>query len=188
MNKPFLLLLGAIAISGGWAIVSADSAASASGQPDADSPLVLGIASSHHEPAPAIDIAPAAPAASPTPASAPAAPPIIPAAISMAQAREHGDDRAPPMAPRHGEDREPPTQAELDDPARYQQYSERQERRVYSAYVKAADGLLPQLDRDIARARAEGGITPEQIAKAEEKRRRIAEMQAELTEKLQANP
>jgi len=112
----------------------------------------------------------------------------LPAVLSMAEAREHGDDRAPPMAPRHGEDREPPTQAELDDPARYQQYSERQERRVYSAYVKAADGLLPQLDRDIARARAEGGITPEQIAKAEEKRRRIAEMQAELTEKLQANP
>lgn len=112
----------------------------------------------------------------------------LPAVLSLAEAREHGDDRAPPMAPRHGEEREPPTQAELDDPARYQQYSERQEKRVYSAYVKAADTLIPKLDRDIARARAEGGISPEQIAKAEEKRRRIAEIQAELAEKLRRDP
>ncbi|GAB3263622.1 hypothetical protein [Chitinimonas naiadis] len=107
-----------------------------------------------------------------------------PAVLSMAEAREHGDDRAPPLAHSNGDWREPPTAAELANPDRYQEYADRQQRRLYSAYVKAADTLLPQLDKDLARAKAEGGISPEEIAKVEEKRRRIAAAQAELAAKL----
>ncbi|RQP22140.1 hypothetical protein [Piscinibacter terrae] len=51
MNKPFLLLLGAIAIASGWALVSGDSLASASRDATTSSPIVLGIASSHAQPA-----------------------------------------------------------------------------------------------------------------------------------------
>jgi hypothetical protein len=50
--------------------------------------------------------------------------------------------------------------------------------------VHAAGPALARLDADLARARAEGGIAPAEIAQVEEKRRRIAAMQAELSAKL----
>jgi hypothetical protein len=183
MNKPFLLLLGAIAISGGWAIVSADSVASASGQPVADSPLVLGVASSHHEPAPAIDITPAAPAAAaapPAPASAPAVLPVIPAAVSMAQAREHGDDRAPPIDATAPDQAAPsPTPWELADEQRYLAFEQREQQRVRAAYLKAAGETLPQWRAAIEEARARG-MAADDIAQAEEKVKRLEAVQADL--------
>lgn len=51
MNKPFLLLLGAIAIASGWALICGDSLASAPQDATNASPIVLGIASSHAQPA-----------------------------------------------------------------------------------------------------------------------------------------
>lgn len=109
-----------------------------------------------------------------------------PAVVSMTDARERGDDRTPPIVTSNGDWREPASPAELTDPARYQQYEERQQRRLYSAYVQAADKALPKLDADIARARAEGAIGADQIAMVEEKRRRIAAMQSELAGKLKS--
>ncbi|QNM96930.1 hypothetical protein [Chitinimonas koreensis] len=116
-------------------------------------------------------------------AAGPAIDQSAPAVLSLSAARERGDERAPPLA-RSDEGREPASAAELADPARYRQYAERQQRKLYRAYVAAADRMLPQLDADIARARSEGRIDPAEIAQAEEKRRRIAAMQAEAAARL----
>ncbi|GLR13512.1 hypothetical protein GCM10007907_23020 [Chitinimonas prasina] len=103
------------------------------------------------------------------------------AILSMTDARERGDDRAPPLVRMDAQWRDPPSQSELADPDQYQRYAERQQAKLYRAYVAAADQMLPQLDADIARAKAEGLVTAAQIAQAEEKRRRIAEMQAAIS-------
>jgi len=104
--------------------------------------------------------------------------PDEPATQSLADAREHGDSRAPPVQ-HTPESLDHPTPAELADPAAYQQYETRQNTRLYSAYVQAADANVPKLREDIARARM-AGIAPEQIAKVEEKVRRIEEMRRML--------
>lgn len=135
---------------------------------------------------PAVALPPAVP---PAPASVAPAPrpdsPLLPlpttplqdAAASMSSAREQGD----PRAPRIVRDVAPPaaTPAELADPEAYQRYEARQNQRLYNAYVKAADSEIPQLQQDIERARHEG-IPPEEIAKAEEKVRRIQNMRDQL--------
>lgn len=101
----------------------------------------------------------------------------VDAAESMARAMEHGD----PQAPRVVRDapREAPTAAELADPKAYQQYEARQNQRLYSQYIKAADTEIPRLQADIERARA-AGLPPEQIAEGEEKLRRIQAMRDQL--------
>jgi hypothetical protein len=72
-----------------------------------------------------------------------------------------------------------PTAAELADPEAYQRYENRQNQRLYKAYVKAADDEIPQLQQDIARARREG-MSEEQLKEGEEKLRRIQAMRDQL--------
>ncbi|HET8730857.1 MAG TPA: hypothetical protein VFM34_07095 [Moraxellaceae bacterium] len=102
----------------------------------------------------------------------------VDAADSMKEAYEHGDPSAPPVV-RDTVGREPPTAAELADPKAYQRYEERQNQHLYNEYVKAADSEVPRLQADIERARA-AGLPPEEIAKGEEKLRRIQAMKEQL--------
>lgn len=90
--------------------------------------------------------------------------------LSMAEAREHGDARTPPL--QRDEARTPPTAAELADPKAYQQYQQGQQVRVLGAFVGAAAAELPRLQADVERGRA-AGVPAAQIAKVEEKIRRI---------------
>lgn len=109
----------------------------------------------------------------------PSAPePQVPASVSMANTRLHGDPEAPPIV-RSSEAAVTPTESELADPKAYQAYEARQNVRVYASYIRAVDKELPILRDDIARGRAIG-IAPEKIAKAEEKVRRLEAMRAQL--------
>ncbi|MFZ3003836.1 MAG: hypothetical protein WA071_26215 [Undibacterium umbellatum] len=101
----------------------------------------------------------------------------ISAVQSLAATRE-GDPRTPPIA-RSQFTQEMPTAAELADPKAYQQYEARQNARLYAAYVLAADEEIPRLREAIARAR-DMGIAPAELAKGEEKLRRITAMQGQL--------
>lgn len=94
-----------------------------------------------------------------------------PAWISMAEARENGDARTPPIQ-RDAEARSAPTAAELADPRAYQQYENNQHARLLGNFVAAAATELPKLQADLERGRA-AGIPQEQLAKVEEKIARI---------------
>lgn len=106
--------------------------------------------------------------------------PPVDAAQAMAETREHGDPRMPPLD--NGDSREMPTPAELADPKAYSQYEARQNAKVYKAFVASADKEVPALQSDIERAKKEG-IPPEQIKIVEEKVRRIQEMRDQLKAK-----
>jgi len=110
----------------------------------------------------------------------PATFPPVDAAQSMAETREHGDPRTPPID--RTPDREMPTSAELNNPKAYAQYEARQNAIVYKAYVASADKEIPALQSDVERAKKEG-ISPEQIKVVEEKMRRIQQMRDELKAK-----
>lgn len=101
------------------------------------------------------------------------------AIASLREARLHGDPRTPPIE--RSAPRELPTAEELADPERYQEYEVRQERKVKQAFVAAAGPEAEKLRADIARGR-EMGIPEEEIAKAEEKLRRLEAMRAQLIE------
>ena len=103
--------------------------------------------------------------------------PPVDAAKSMAETREHGDPRTPPLGP--PEIREKPTTADLDDPKAYARYEARQNAKLYTAYVASADKEIPALNADIERAKKEG-ISPEEIKVVEEKVRRIQAMRDQL--------
>ncbi|MDC8757541.1 hypothetical protein [Janthinobacterium fluminis] len=103
--------------------------------------------------------------------------PAVPAAYSMALARQNGDPRTPPIS--RDEAPAPPSAAELADPQAYQGYEARQSMKLYAGYVQAADADIPALRRDIEQGR-KMGAAPEEIAKVEEKLRRIVAMRAEL--------
>jgi len=132
--------------------------------------------------------APAAPASAPTPAPAtvPATaasegdglrrvpiPPVdtrTPAWISMAQSRQAGDERTPPIqgtAPAEHSDT-----SLLADHDAYAAYQQAQKQRLAAAYVQAAAPELSNLQADLERGR-EAGIPPEQLARVAEKIRRI---------------
>jgi hypothetical protein len=95
--------------------------------------------------------------------------------LSMADARAHGDARTPPL--QRDEARTPPTAAELADPRAYQQYQQGQQVRVLGAFVGAAQTELPRLQADVERGRA-AGVPAAQIAKLEEKIRRIEQQRS----------
>ncbi len=103
--------------------------------------------------------------------------PELSAAQSLVANRD-SDPRTPPIA-RSQVSRETPSAADLADPKAYQQYEARQNAHLYAAYVQAADEEIPRLREAIARARAMG-MAPAEIAKGEEKLRRIAAMQEQL--------
>lgn len=118
------------------------------------------------------------PAAASSAASAASAPGTdTPAAWSLADARVAGDDRAPPIQ-RSPTDASTPAW-QLDDHPAYARREQDRHQAVQRAFVEAADQELPLLDQQIARGRAMG-LSPEQLAKGEEKRRRIAQMQARM--------
>ena len=107
----------------------------------------------------------------------PATFPPVDAATTMAETRENGDPRTPPIDPTAK--REKPTDAELGDPKQYARYEARQNAKLYKAYVASADKEIPALQADIERAKKEG-ISPEEIKAVEEKVRRIQEMRDQL--------
>lgn len=108
----------------------------------------------------------------------------VPAAWSLADARIGGDDRAPPIE-RTAE--EPATPAwQLDDHQGYARREQDRRQATQRAFVEAADRELPLLDQQIEQGRAMG-LPPEQLAKGEEKRRRIAEMRARMQAELGAS-
>lgn len=116
--------------------------------------------------------APAAPEpAPPLPREAPSAA-VEPAHWHMADTRVAGDERAPPIV------RSAPPVAmadwQLDHPADYLAREDRDHRAVQQAFVEAADRELPALRKLLDLAR-EQGLSPDGIAKGEEKLRRIAE-------------
>lgn len=130
-------------------------------------------------------------AAGPGAASAqtPLAPPSqpaseLPAAWSLADARVAGDDRAPPMQRQAAEPAVPAWQ--LDDHAGYARREQDRHQAVQQAFVDAADRELPLIDQQIERGRAMG-LPAEQLAKGEEKRRRIAEMRARMQAELKGS-
>lgn len=107
-----------------------------------------------------------------------------PAHWSLADARTAGDDRAPPLA-RAPAEAAPPTW-ELDDHRAYARREQAQHQAVQRAFVAAADRELPLIEQQIARGRAMG-LSAEQLAKGEEKLRRIAAMRAEMQAALAAS-
>lgn len=129
----------------------------------------------------AAEALPQAPVVQPERASVPV-PAVIdqsrPAEVSMAEAREKGDPRTPPIA-RAPETETPPTAAELADPQLYQRYEQRQNSKAYADYVKATDAQIPLLQQQLAEARQQG-ISPEQLAVGEEKLRRMQAMRDQL--------
>ena len=130
--------------------------------------------------------APPAPAATSAPAKAPMTavsegdglrrvpiPPVdarAPAWISMAQARQSGDDRSPPI--QSSAAAEHPDASLLADHNAYAAYQQAQKQRLAAAYVQAAAPELSNLQADLERGR-EAGIPPEQLARVAEKIRRI---------------
>lgn len=106
--------------------------------------------------------------------------PQVSASVSMAEARVHGDDRAPPIEPpTQGGDGPAATAWEMSDPARYQSYEQGQQQRVYAAYARAADGALTQWRARMAEAR-ERGVSAQALSAGEEKIKKLEAMQAAL--------
>lgn len=116
---------------------------------------------------------PVAPAETPTPAH-----------WSMADARERGDERTPPLQ------RAPalpaPDAWELSDHAAYARREADLRARARVDYVRAADTHLPELAEGIARGRA-AGVPPEAIAKMEAKLQRLQALRDELARQ-EVNP
>lgn len=96
---------------------------------------------------------------------------------SMAEARLHGDPRAPAINP--SEERVLPTPEELQDPEQYLQYEQRQEKKIYRAYVDAAKEKVAMLEGMIKQGEEEG-ISEEELEQARQKVKGIEEMSLQL--------
>lgn len=121
-------------------------------------------------------------AVTPFPASVESASDVGDAAATMADARLHGDDRAPPIDDSRAEPGAPqPTAWELIDRQAYREYEQREQQRVRSAYVEAAAKQLTQWQAALAEARARG-LPVQDIAAAEEKVRRLEAARASLVQ------
>lgn len=96
---------------------------------------------------------------------------------SLRGAREFGDPRTPPIG--RSAPPEQATEEELADPEKYAEFEARQERKVKRAYVIEAEKYTQQLREDIEKGKAMG-IPPDEIAKVQEKVRRIEAMRAKL--------
>ncbi|SFF78138.1 hypothetical protein SAMN05518865_104316 [Duganella sp. CF458] len=93
-----------------------------------------------------------------------------PAWLPLAQARESGDARTPPIE--HGAPAEHPDASVLADPQAYAAHQLAQKQRLFAAYAQAAAPELARLQTDLEQGR-EAGIPPEELAKVAEKIRRI---------------
>lgn len=107
---------------------------------------------------------------------------LDPAAVaSLRDAMQHGDARTPPLAP--AEEREAPSAEELADPTLYAAYELRQQMQVYQSFLQAADKQIVSLEDDIARARAEGGVTDAQLAEGERKLEALKQQRDEVAQR-----
>lgn len=104
------------------------------------------------------------------------------AIASMAQARTQGDARTPPII--RSAPRQMPTAAELADDELYQKYEQRQEKRLFRAYVEASAAKIAVIESFIDQAEA-GGISEEEIAFAKQK---IEGIRAQSEQLLRDNP
>lgn len=93
-----------------------------------------------------------------------------PAWLSLAQARESGDDRTPPI--QHDVPAEHPDASVLADPEAYAAHQLAQKERLAAAYAQAAAPELARLQADLEQGR-EAGVPPAELAKVAEKIRRI---------------
>lgn len=118
-------------------------------------------------------------------AGASAAAPLEPAHWHLADTRVTGDDRAPPLV--RAPQAVPAPRWQLDDPSAYLTREAQEHRAVQQAFVEAADRELPAMRRLLEQAR-EQGLSPEGIAKGEEKLRRIAEQRDAMRAALAAEP
>ncbi|SHH63245.1 hypothetical protein [Massilia sp. CF038] len=109
-----------------------------------------------------------------------AARPATPAWESLADARQHGDARMPPLAAPAPRDAGP-SPAQLADPAAYQRYEQDQNARVMANYAAAVDAEVPRLRADVERARAMG-IPAAEIAKVEAKIFRLEKLKKSIAE------
>jgi hypothetical protein len=125
------------------------------------------------DPAPVVAAMPAA-----APATAASTPPVLSAAETMADARIHGERRAPPI--------DPPAPAapraepwEVADPAAYRAREQRLAREVDARFVAAAQARLGDQRAALQELQARGA-SPEDLARAEDKIRHLAAAQAAL--------
>ncbi|UTY58982.1 hypothetical protein [Massilia sp. erpn] len=98
--------------------------------------------------------------------------------LSLAQAREHGDARTPPIV-RDAEAQAAPDANQLADHKAYQKFEGSQHARLLASYASAAEAELPRLRADVERARA-AGIPEQEIAKVVEKIRLIEQTRKEI--------
>lgn len=105
-----------------------------------------------------------------------------PAWLSLAQARESGDARTPPI--QHDVPAEHPDANVLADPQAYAAHELAQKQRLAAAYAQAAVPELARLHSDLEQGR-EAGIPPEELAKVAEKIRRI-EQQRQVAENMRS--
>jgi hypothetical protein len=106
-----------------------------------------------------------------------------PAWLPLAQARESGDPRTPPI--QRDAPAAHPSAAVLADPDAYAAYQLAQKQRLAAAYSRAAVPELARLQADLEQGR-EAGIGPEELAKVAEKIRRI-EQQRKAADAMLAN-
>lgn len=95
-----------------------------------------------------------------------------PAWLSMAEARENGDPRTPPVAHDDPATRAQATAGQLADPQAYRQFEQGRHARMLSSFADAARDEVPRLRADLERGRA-AGVPEGELAKMEEKIRRI---------------
>ncbi|MEW6707897.1 MAG: hypothetical protein AB1430_23880 [Pseudomonadota bacterium] len=183
MRAPELWLLGALALAAAAAALWEEAR-------DAERMPMPAPAALQPRAAPRVATSAMPPAVAPANAALPAAravpaaaaPPVaLPdAAHSMAHARLHGDDRAPPIDRPAPEEAAPqPTPWDLSDPARYQAFEQREKRRVEAAYLQASEQALPRWREALAEARLRGAPDDE-LAAGEEKIRRLEAVSARL--------
>lgn len=116
--------------------------------------------------------------------AAPSVPVPPPAHVTaLRESMKNGDPRTPPLV-RSDNLREMPTDQELADPGLYQQYEQRQTRKVYASFVSAANSKITELQALIKRGE-ETGLSQAQL---EEGRRKLEGLQNQRNELLAAHP
>lgn len=105
------------------------------------------------------------------------------AVTSLAQAREQGDARTPPLNP--SKPRQAPGADVIADETAYATYESQQQKRMYRAYVDAALPKVRELQALIDTARQRGDIPEQDIQQAQNKINGILQMREQL---LRENP
>jgi len=159
-----------------WGVASRRAAATSAPEASA-APAVAASVAARPEPVPApreegaggvAEVVASAPAPA-VPASA--APALLPAAETMAEARLHGDRRAPPIdPPEPAAPRAEPWQ--LADPAAYQARERRLAREVDARFAAAAQARLGEQRAALQELQARGA-SPQDLAQAEDKIRHL---------------